>query len=189
MKIYTGTGDKGKTSLFSGERVPKHHYRVEAYGVIDELSAHLGVLSAALPDAAAEAAEAIGRIQGDLLTVGALLATTPGAPAFSRLPQLTQERIAWLEAAIDAMEAHLPPLKHFLLPGGHPAAAYAHVARTVCRRAERRMAAVIDDAAPAGGADHLRNAAVFVNRLSDFLFVLARECNRVAGMEETPWHG
>lgn len=186
MKIYTGGGDRGKTSLFSGERVPKNSERVEAYGDVDELSAFLGALAASFPDSAADAVVEIRAIQGDLLTVGGLLATTPDSPALENLPTLDEERVGALESAVDRMEADLPPLKSFLLPGGSPPAVWSHLARTVCRRAERRVIRLCEGY---GGRipDHLETAVVFLNRLSDYLFVLARHDNRRAGRPDIPW--
>jgi len=189
VKIYTGTGDKGTTSLFSGERVPKHHDRVEAYGVIDELNAALGMLAAMLPEGAGDQSREIREIQSDLLTLGALLATTPDSPAFGRLAPLAEDRIAWIESAIDAMDGRLAPLKSFILPGGIPSAACAHVARTVCRRAERRMTALT--AGPDAGVlrDRIGTALTYVNRLSDYLFVMSRYLNHLAGVADAAWRG
>lgn len=187
MKIYTGGGDRGKTSLFSGERVPKNADRVEAYGDVDELNAFLGALAESLRDsAAADAADAVRAFQGDLLTVGGLLATTPDSPALENLPDLDAERVRAVEAAVDRMESELPPLKSFLLPGGSPPAVWAHLARTVCRRAERRVIRLCEGY---GGRIpiHLETSVVFLNRLSDYLFVLARYANRRAGVPDVPW--
>jgi cob(I)alamin adenosyltransferase len=187
MKIYTGGGDRGKTSLFSGERVPKNADRVEAYGDVDELNAFLGALAESLRDsAAADAADAVRAFQGDLLTVGGLLATTPDSPALENLPELDAERVRAVEAAVDRMESDLSPLKSFLLPGGSPPAVWAHLARTVCRRAERRVIRLCEGY---GGRIpiHLETSVVFLNRLSDYLFVLARYANRRAGVPDVPW--
>jgi cob(I)alamin adenosyltransferase len=189
MKIYTGSGDRGKTSLFSGERVLKDHERIEAYGTLDELNAVLGALSAALPAGLADAAAEIERIQATLFIIGAWLATAPGAPAAASLAGLDPGVIGQVESAIDRMDAGLPPLKEFILPGGDGAAAWAHIARTVCRRAERRVvglsAAHSDDPA----ADQIARALVFLNRLSDYLFVLARHINRLQGRSDIRWKG
>ncbi len=186
MKIYTGGGDRGKTSLFSGERVPKHAERVEAYGEVDELGAFLGALAGALPESAGDLREEIRRFQGDLLTIGALLATTPDSPALENLPPMDPARARAVEAAVDRMESELPPLKSFLLPGGASPAVWAHLARTVCRRAERRVIKLCEGY---GGRipEHLETAVVFLNRLSDYLFVLARLCNQRAGVGDVPW--
>jgi len=202
MKIYTGTGDEGKTSLFSGERVAKHHRRVEAYGDLDELGAVLGALAAALPEKIRSVAEEIQRVQSELFLLGTWLASSPGAPILDRLNPLAGIRSGWLEAAIDRMEALLPPLNAFILSGGHPAAAAAHVARCVCRRAERRLVALltggeskatadhpvalpVDD--PAGADQTPPEPLVYLNRLSDYLFVLARYINQLMGVPETVW--
>jgi len=200
MKIYTRGGDRGRTSLFSGERVAKSDSRIEAYGDLDELNSVLGVVATgfeALAQGAAEgearalAAEVCG-IQGHLLTIGALLAASPGSAARSSLPPLPAEAVAALEGAIDRIEATLEPLQSFLIPGGAAAAACAHVARCVCRRVERRVVAL-----SAGGAGTAEGTGepdpqqalllAFLNRLSDYLFCLARAGNRLAGVAEQTW--
>jgi cob(I)alamin adenosyltransferase len=183
MKIYTGTGDGGKTSLFSGERIAKDDARIEAYGAVDELNAVVGALLAALPEGPqrAEIERQLTRVQSDLFHVGAWLATTPGSPSAGHLPPLTPEPGERLEKEIDAMQAQLPELNAFILPGGHPAAAWAHMARTVCRRAERRAVVL------AAGSASTENLLVYLNRLSDYFFVLARYCNRLAGVEDALW--
>ncbi len=187
MKVYTGTGDGGKTSLFSGERIAKNDARIEAYGAVDELNAIVGAVAAALPsDSAAEAVKAqLIQIQSDLFHVGAWLATTPGSPSTKHLKLLRSDHSQRLEDQIDAMQAELDELKAFILPGGHPSAAWAHLARTVCRRAERRAVALAEkQALVADGADAM---LVFINRLSDYFFVLARYCNRLAGVVDEIW--
>lgn len=183
MKIYTGTGDRGKTRLFSGERVLKSDVRVEAYGDVDELNATLGALVAALPDPCAQVAPQVQRIQSDLFHIGAWLATTPGSPAAADLQAITEEHNQALESAIDRMEAELPPLSAFILPGGHPVAAWAHLARTVCRRTERHVVRLARES----DEPNLKNIIVYLNRLSDYLFVLARYCNHVLNVAETVW--
>ena len=183
MKIYTGSGDRGKTSLFSGERIGKSDLRIEAYGDVDELNSVLGGVIAALPDSLSPLAGELTKIQCDLLGVGAWLATTPGSSAVGMLAPFTPEKVAWLEAAIDRLDEPLPPLQGFILPGGHPAAAGAHVARTVCRRAERHVLRITDDAGDASTGPLL----TYLNRLSDYLFVLARHCNLQTGTAETLW--
>jgi cob(I)alamin adenosyltransferase len=187
MKIYTGSGDRGKTSLFSGERVGKDHERVEAYGDLDELNAVLGALAANLPEAPPDRRAELQAIQSDLLRIGGWLATTPGAPAAVSLPPIDPGRSAWIEAAIDRMEEDLAPLTAFILPGGHPSAAWAHVARTVCRRAERRIVRLAGDPPPGEAAPALGRAIIYLNRLSDYLFVFARHCNHRHGVADTPW--
>lgn len=190
MKIYTRGGDRGKTSLFSGERVTKNHERVEAYGEIDELSSVLGALAASLPQHQESLAEEIRQIQSDLLHAGALLSTSPDSASFRSLTPFLPEQSRWLENAIDRMDAALPPLKSFILPGGEVSAAWAHIARTVCRRAERRIIGLTVSAA---GTDtekmqqELQSVTAYVNRLSDYLFVLARWCNHIAGRSDISW--
>lgn len=187
MKIYTGSGDRGKTSLFSGERVPKDHRRIEAYGDLDELNSVLGALTAASAEQPAVQAE-LAAVQSDLFHLGAWLATTPGSPAAAALEPIDPQRSARLEAAIDRMEEGLSPLKGFILPGGHLSAAWAHVARTVCRRAERRVVGLADGDGTPAGQEQLRRAIVYLNRLSDYLFVLARHLNRLQGVDDVRWH-
>ncbi|BAS28964.1 cob(I)yrinic acid a,c-diamide adenosyltransferase [Limnochorda pilosa] len=187
MRIYTRTGDSGETSLFGGRRVPKSAARVEAYGSVDELNAHLGLLRAGIGQARAlpEAERALwtsllGRVQGWLLEVGALLATPPSSRA--PVPDLAPGADAELERAIDALEKGLPPLRNFILPGGSVLGAQAHVARTVARRAERRVVALHQK-------EPLPEAVLaLLNRLSDYLFVLARAVNHGLGSADEPWH-
>lgn len=187
MKIYTGGGDHGKTSLFSGERVFKAHARIDAYGDVDELNSMLGALAAALPVQAGAIGAQIARLQADLMKAGAWLATSPGSPSLAQIEALTAADAAALEAAIDHMDADLPPLRSFILPGGHPAAAWAHVARTVCRRAERRVVGLADATDDPARQDHYGGTLVYLNRLSDYLFVLARFLNHVTGIPERTW--
>lgn len=189
MTIYTGGGDDGTTSLFSGERVAKTHPRVEACGALDELNAVLGCLAAHLTEEQADLAAEIERIQRALPRLGARLGTEPGTASAARLDEqgvgITAAHVAALESAIDRVEAALPALTGFIVPGGHPSAAWAHLARTVCRRAERRVVRV---AAEAEGQDaELRQGIAYLNRLSDLLFVAARTCNRTAGVAELMW--
>ena len=191
MKIYTGGGDRGKTSLFSGERVSKSHERVDAYGEMDELGSVLGALAAALPEHQDMLISEIRQIQSDLLNAGALLATNPDSPAFQSLKPFGPERSDMLEKAIDRMDGELAPLKSFILPGGDMTAAWAHIARTVCRRAERRMIAltVRTGDGPEGNSagEHLKAILVYINRLSDYLFVMARYCNHISGKTDILW--
>jgi len=181
MKIYTRTGDTGTTALFGGDRVGKNHPRIEAYGTVDETNAYLGLARSLLEDqpGAVRLEPLLARLQDDLFILGADLAT----PSESRavVPRIDQAHITRLEEAIDAFEADLPPLKHFILPGGTSVAGMLHVARTVCRRAER-----LTVAASAEEAISLE-ATIYLNRLSDLLFVLARWVNRQAGIEEAAW--
>ncbi|MEZ4417390.1 MAG: cob(I)yrinic acid a,c-diamide adenosyltransferase [Gemmatimonadota bacterium] len=182
MKIYTRTGDTGTTALFGGGRVSKAHLRVEAFGTVDELNASLGL---ARPSLTAELPERITALQRDLFSMGAHLATPPAEPGHPRpaLPPLPEHRIAEMEAWIDAADDELPPLRHFVLPAGSPGGAALHVARTVCRRAERRVTALAE-------ADSVDPVLIrYLNRLSDLLFVWARLANARAGVADVEWSG
>jgi len=187
MKIYTGSGDRGKTSLFSGERVPKDNERIDAYGDLDELNSVIGALIAALPRQTEDLRQELEKFQSDLFHIGAWLATSPGAPAAAALQPLDPDGAAALERFIDRIDATLPPLTGFILPGGHPGAAWAHIARTVCRRTERRVVRLSAGIAHAESAAQLSRAVVYLNRLSDYFFVLARHINRLQGIEDTSW--
>jgi cob(I)alamin adenosyltransferase len=179
MKIYTKTGDRGDTGLFGGPRVKKDAPRIETYGTVDELNSVLGVARAMGLDADTD--QLVGRIQNELFALGAQLATPD--PAAHRTALVGREQIAALETAIDRFEAGLEPLAQFILPGGTPAAAQLHLARTVCRRAERRLVTLIEQSAEPVSIDLL----VYLNRLSDLLFVMARAVNRAAGSADIPW--
>ena len=183
MKIYTGSGDRGKTSLFSGERVAKNNLRTEAYGDLDELNSCLGALTAALEESHESVAE-IRQIQSDLFHIGACLATTPGSPSAAALEAFDEQKSRSLETAIDRMDQYLPQLKGFILPGGRMTSALAHVARTVCRRAERHVVGLSESGQR---PDAYQPVLVYLNRLSDYLFVLARYCNHLAGEEDILW--
>ncbi len=180
FRVYTKTGDKGSTGLIGGTRVPKDHIRIEAYGTVDELNSFLGVVTDQLADP--EINEWILEIQDRLFTVGSSLATDPEKSPKMKLPDLHESDIQWLEQKIDLMDDQLPQMKSFILPGGHIAASHAHVARCVCRRAERLCV-------------HMQSNEEFVaeevlkylNRLSDFLFVLARFIVFKNGGKEIPW--
>jgi cob(I)alamin adenosyltransferase len=184
MKIYTGGGDRGKTSLFSGERVTKGHERIEAYGDVDELSSFLGAFAAGLPETQRALGREIQQIQSDLFHLGAWLATTAESPSLELIQAIGEEQIGFLEKAIDRMDEALPELKGFILPGGHKTAVWAHLSRTVCRRAERHVVRFCEQSE--GGAG-LENILVYLNRLSDYLFVLARHCNRIFGIADVLW--
>ena len=178
MKLYTRTGDTGETSLFDGTRTTKDDPRVDAYGEVDELNAWLGLVRASGLDAALDAE--VLHLQRDLFALGAQLAD----PADTLAPRVTKAVIAdadvtRLEQLIDRLEEELPPLRRFILAGGTPAGAAIHVARTVCRRAERRMVALSPPVDPV--------LIRYVNRLSDLLFVLARVVNTRGGAAETEW--
>lgn len=185
MKIYTRTGDLGETGLFGGGRVPKDHVRVEAYGAVDELNAALGVAGAQLAAAGeGELAARLSVLQADLFVIGGQLATpsaAQGGRAGAHVPQLQPTRIATMEEWIDEAEAGLEPLRNFVLPAGTPAAVALHLARTVCRRAERRIVTLRETAA------FDPNLLVYLNRLSDLLFTLARLANARAGTADVPW--
>lgn len=179
MKIYTRTGDKGQTSLLGGERVRKDHARIEAYGTIDELNSHLGMLR----DLAGEhQRDLIIGIQERLFSLGSRLASasTEEADKF-KVPHLEEADISALESAMDRMDADLPEMRNFILPGGHPAVSQAHICRTVCRRAERLVVSIADH-------EQLPESIVrYLNRLSDLLFVVARWLAKRTGAEEIPW--
>ncbi|HEU4323660.1 MAG TPA: cob(I)yrinic acid a,c-diamide adenosyltransferase [Roseiflexaceae bacterium] len=176
MKIYTKTGDNGTTGLWGGLRLTKDAPRVDSYGTVDECNSAIGVARAAgLP---ADLDELLARVQDRLFVVGADLMAVEDAP---NIPRVAAEDAVALEQAIDRLEAELPPLTQFILPGGTPAAAHLHLARTICRRAERAVVAL--------GRTELVNphVLVYLNRLSDFLFVLARAANHRAGAADVPW--
>ena len=173
MKIYTRTGDAGETSLFGGARIAKNDLRIEAYGTVDELNSFLGLARASWPSSPIDSQ--LRNVQSDLFDIGAHLA----APDSDRFAGVSPSRIDALEHDIDRMEAELTPLKSFILPGGSPAASQLHVARTVCRRAERLIVALGDKS----------TTLPYLNRLADFLFVTARYANLRHGVPDTPWSG
>ncbi len=179
MKIYTRKGDDGKTHLLGGRRVPKTHPRIEAYGALDELNSWLGLVRDITDTEWLR--EVLLRLQNEAFVIGSYLAAVQPALR-KKLPPPDAEAVPAMEAAIDRMEADLPPLKTFILPGGHPHVSYAHIARTVCRRAERATAPLADE------DDFVAaHALPFLNRLSDFLFVLARHLAHRRGVKEIPW--
>ena len=179
MKIYTKTGDDGTTGLVGGSRVKKYDLRLEAYGTVDELNAVIGVLlSSGLPK---NVAETLFKIQNKLFNIGSLLASDEQGEAFTANLSITTDHIKDIELAIDEYQSQLPELSQFVLPGGNFSAAQCHVARTVCRRAERRILQF---------AEHSKVAAetiIYINRLSDFFFVLARKLTFDAGLNEVGW--
>lgn len=182
MKIYTRTGDAGDTALFGGGRVSKDHHRVSAYGTVDELNASVGVAVAAVADA--EIQKRLGQVQHDLFALGAVLATVPtqeDRPRPKGLPQLPTGRVAEMEAWMDAADGEVAPLRAFILPGGTPGAAALHLARTVCRRAERAVVHL----ATLEPVDE--GIVVYLNRLSDLLFMFARLENHRAGSGDVEW--
>jgi cob(I)alamin adenosyltransferase len=178
VKLYTKTGDDGTTGLFGGGRVPKASARVEAYGTVDETNAAIGVARAAAPGEVIDTV--LEHVQRDLFTLGAELACVPDRTSKLSMSLLGAAEIERLERAIDEADGACPPLKSFVLPGGSAAAAALHLARTVCRRAERALLA-IDDATPR------RDTVIYLNRLSDLLFALARRANVIAGVADVPW--
>lgn len=178
MKIYTKTGDQGTTALFGGKRVLKSDLRIETYGTIDELNSFVGLLRDQEINQSRK--EILLAIQDQLFTIGAELAAEPGNSKV-KVPHLQEESIQLLEKQIDQMEETLPPLKFFVLPGGHPSVSFGHLARTVCRRAERLAVALN----ASSSVDPL--IIKYLNRLSDYLFVLCRKMANELGVEEMPW--
>ncbi len=185
MKIYTKTGDKGMTALFGGTRVPKHHIRIHSYGTIDELNSWLGLLRDQNIDQHYKAM--LTQIQEKLFTVGAILATDPDKAILKsgkerlNIPKISDADIVLLEKEIDHMNEALPPMTNFILPGGHTSVSYCHIARTVCRRAER-MACLLNENEPID-----ENVLSYLNRLSDYLFVLARKLSMDLKASEIKW--
>jgi len=185
LKIYTKTGDKGTTALFGGTRVPKHHIRIESYGTIDELNSHIGLIRDQDIDQLHK--NTLMHIQDRLFTIGAVLATDPKKAVLKngeqrlKIPRISQDDIKRLENEMDSMEASLPPMTHFVLPGGHQTVSFCHIARTVCRRAER-LAAHLHELEP-----FQEETLMYINRLSDYLFVLARKLAHALNAEEIEW--
>lgn len=178
MKIYTKTGDQGTTSLFGGKRVSKADLRIDAYGTVDELNSFMGLIRD--QDVNKKRQEILTRIQNTLFIIGSILATEPGNTKV-KIPSLQESDIVSLEKEIDAMDETLPPLRFFVLPGGHPSVSFCHVARTVCRRAER-LTIALHEQEP---ADPL--VIKYLNRLSDYLFILSRKMTNELGVEEIAW--
>jgi cob(I)alamin adenosyltransferase len=178
MKIYTKTGDQGETALFGGERVPKDAQRIEAYGSVDELNCVLGVIRSLKPHASVD--RILGKIQHQLFELGADLAT-PIAHQSPFIPRIKRLHSSFLEKTIDALELKLQPLKTFILPGGSVIAAHLHLARTVCRRAERSVVRL------SRNEDIGDSVIIYLNRLSDLLFVMARYANHLDRQEEVKW--
>ncbi len=178
MKIYTKTGDEGLTSLFGGKRVSKSELRIDTYGTTDELNAWIGVLRDL--EVNQNRKDTLVEIQERLFTIGSILATEPGNTKV-KIPTLSEADVIYLEKAIDEMDAVLKPMRFFVLPGGHPSVSWGHVARTVCRRSER-LTIALDKAEK---VDPL--VIKYLNRLSDYLFVLCRMMTHELKIEETPW--
>lgn len=185
MKIYTKTGDTGTTSLFGGKRVPKHHIRIESYGTVDELNSHIGMIRS--QDIDVHTKNILVQIQNKLFTLGSILAMAPEKAVLKsgkerlNIEKVNEEHIHLLEEEMDAMNAALPDLTHFILPGGNTAVSYCHIARTVCRRAERCVTLLNDSEE----VDPL--VIKYLNRLSDYLFVLARKLSKDLDAEEIQW--
>lgn len=185
MKIYTKTGDKGTTALFGGTRVSKHHIRIESYGTVDELNSHIGLIRD--QDIAENHKQLLTHIQDKLFTLGAILATAPDKAILKsgkerlNIPKIDTEDIEKLEKAIDIMNESLPPMTNFILPGGHQTVSFCHIARCVCRRAERHTSFLNENEA----VDE--KVLMYLNRLSDFLFVLARKLSQELKAEEIKW--
>lgn len=181
MKIYTKTGDDGTTGLIGGLRVSKGDARIECYGTVDELNAGIGLAVVAAEHGVPELAPLLRRVQNELFVVGSHLATPDQSPHRKSLPPLDEKMVTRLEEEIDVAETRLAPLRQFILPGGTETAARLHLARTVCRRAERLLVRL----------SHPDEATLFVvtylNRLSDWLFVQARLANAIAGVADVPW--
>ena len=180
FKIYTKTGDKGQTSLIGGTRVPKSHIRIESYGTVDELNSYLGLVNDFCNHT--QINDWLREIQDRLFTLGAELATTPDKEVKMKLPDLHLSDIEWLEQRIDEMNEVLPEMRSFILPGGHQGASACHVARCICRRAERLCVDMRER------EEEVSDIILqYLNRLSDFLFVLARYITHINGKEEIPW--
>ncbi|MGC1472762.1 MAG: cob(I)yrinic acid a,c-diamide adenosyltransferase [Psychroserpens sp.] len=185
MKIYTKTGDNGTTALFGGTRVPKHHIRIDSYGTVDELNSHLGLIRD--QDIDNHYKDVLMDIQDKLFTVGAILATDPEKAILKNgeqrlnIPKISEENILKLEHEMDSMNESLPEMTHFVLPGGHQTVSFCHIARCVCRRAER-LASALNDLEP-----FQPESLKYLNRLSDYLFVLARKLSHDLQAEEVKW--
>nr|WP_321222992.1 cob(I)yrinic acid a,c-diamide adenosyltransferase [uncultured Psychroserpens sp.] len=185
MKIYTKTGDKGTTALFGGTRVPKHHIRIDSYGTVDELNSHLGLIRD--QEINNHYKDVLIDIQDRLFTVGAILATDPEKATLKNgkdrlnIPKISEEDIEQLEQEMDKMNESLPQMTHFVLPGGHQTVSFCHIARCVCRRAER-LASALNELEP-----FQPESLKYLNRLSDYLFVLARKLSYDLQADEVKW--
>lgn len=176
MKIYTKTGDSGETSLLGGTRVLKNHRRIEAYGTVDELNSYIGLLRD--QEVNKKRSDFLANIQDRLFTIGSMLASDPDKPITS-IPKILPQDAVLLEEAIDALNGNLPELRSFILPGGHPSVSFGHIARCVCRRAERNVVALQEK--------ETEEIVRYLNRLSDYLFVLCRAMTSELGAEELLW--
>jgi len=185
MKIYTKTGDAGTTALFGGTRVKKYNLRIESYGTVDELNAYIGLIKDQEINHSIK--ESLLRIQNELFTLGAMLATPPEKETLKsgkerlNIPKINKDSIQFLEQEIDKMDLDLPQMTHFILPGGHQAVSFCHIARCVCRRSERLSVELNDQ-------ENINNNILkYLNRLSDYLFVLARKLSKDMLVEEIKW--
>ena len=185
MKIYTKTGDKGTTALYGGTRVPKHHLRIEAYGTVDELNSYIGLIRDQKIDTIT--LKSLIKIQNELFTLGAMLATPAEKEILKsgkerlNIPKINIDNVLFLEKEMDTMNLELPEMTNFILPGGHQTVSFCHIARCVCRRAERLTSALTDTTTI--NPDIL----IYLNRLSDYLFVLARKLTKDLSIKETSW--
>ena len=179
IKIYTKTGDNGITSLLGGTKILKSDLRIEAYGTVDELNSYIGLCRDLVPDNAAK--NVLSEIQDRLFTIGSSLACDPAKEPKMKIPDLKEEDVGLLEKEIDRMHRVLPEMKNFILPGGHPTVSHLHIARCVCRRAERCCVRLQE------GATEDDFIIKYLNRLSDYLFILARFVAHLLKVEETPW--
>lgn len=180
MKIYTKTGDKGDTSLLGGARVSKANLRIHAYGTIDELNAHIGLVRD--QEINKDRVNLLHQVQNNLFSIGSILAAQPGKD-IHYLPEIEKEDVLMLEKEIDGMNEKLPAMKNFILPGGHQAVSFCHIARCVCRRAEREIVNL-------GNQEPVQEIIIiYINRLSDYLFVLSRMMANELGIEEIIWKG
>ena len=185
MKIYTKTGDKGTTGLFGGTRVPKHHLRIESYGTVDELNSYIGLVNDQAIDN--DTKTTLIKIQNDLFTLGSMMATPSEKETLKNgeqrlnIPEVNTKSVTYLEKEIDKMNEKLPKMTHFILPGGHTTVSYCHIARCVCRRAERLSVSLHQQE----GINPI--ILTYLNRLSDFLFMLARKLSKDLSVQEVKW--
>lgn len=185
MKIYTKTGDKGSTALFGGTRVSKNHLRIEAYGTVDELNSYIGLIKDQEINSSIQ--KELIQVQNDLFTLGAMLATPPEKETLKsgkerlNIPKINLNSIDFLEKSIDKMNESLPPMTHFILPGGHPTVSFCHIARCVCRRAERCAVTLNEQ------EEITEEILKYLNRLSDYLFVVARKLSQDLKAREVKW--
>lgn len=187
MKIYTKTGDNGTTSLIGGTKVSKAHLRIESYGTVDELNSYIGLCKDLFTDEAGK--KILLEVQDRLFTIGSSLACDPVKEPKMKIPDLKETDVELLEKEIDRMNETIPPMKNFILPGGHPTLSQLHIARCVCRRAERCCVRLETEGLPAVQSGQEVEAIIikYLNRLSDYLFVLSRFTGHLMSVEEIPW--